>query len=77
MKGGQALCRVAVLTRAGWQVGRLSLGLRQRKASGGQKRPGSRSRGRAAGLDLQTADEAHSQRLEGSALGQRSEFQSL
>lgn len=50
--------------------GRLSLGLRP-KASGGQKRPGSRSRGRAAGLDLQTADgEAHGQRLEGSALGQ-------
>lgn len=77
MKGGQALCRVAVLTRAVWQVGRLSLGLKQRKASGGQKRPGSRSRGRAAGLDLQTADEAHGQSLEGSALGQRSEFQSL
>ena len=55
MKGGKALCRAAMLTRAVWQVGRLSLGLRQRKASGGQKRPGSRSRGRAAGLDLQTA----------------------
>lgn len=77
MKGGKALCRAAMLTRAVWQVGRLSLGLRQRKASGGQKRPGSRSRGRAAGLDLQTADKAHGQRLEGNALGQRREFQSL
>ena len=32
-----------MLTRAVWQVGGLSLGLRQRKASGGQKRPGSRA----------------------------------
>ena len=43
MKGGKALCRAAMLTRAVWQVGGLSLGLRQRKASGGQKRPGSRA----------------------------------
>lgn len=77
VKGGKALCRVAMLTRAVWQVGRLSLGLRQRKASGGQKRPGSRSSGRAAGLDLQTADIAHGQCLEGTALGQCGEFQSL
>ena len=77
VKGGKALCKVAMLTRAVWQVGRLSLGLRQRKASGGQKRPGRRSRGRAAGLDLKTADIAHGQRLEGNALGQHEEFQSL
>ena len=35
------------------------------------------SRGRAAGLDLHTADKAHGQSLEGNALGPRREFQSL